>query len=412
MDNLSPDDIDSQLQSELRSAVAGSLASRRPLLTHLNADTSWLLSIPVVHSKSGNNIDDTPKRSRRRSKEVEGHESETDEHSELDRRNYFHILIDPWLKGPQADVTRFLSQQWHNEESVVQSVEEILDIVVDLEDMADDAAKRKHEEDLDMLPTRRQARKRYPNSSKSVDQGSPGKRSIDLVVVSHEFTDHMHKDTLLEVDSTVPVFATSVAAGRIRAWKHFDIVIDMPRFLGTGQDWQKSSHATLPSWLSVVRLDSSASDVLNYHSAVMITFSVTGGANQQDQGEAVIYTPHGITAEQLAPVATSNPPIKTLALIHTMHNITLSGAQLNLGAHNGLKAQRLTNAKYWVGTHDEVKTGFGFVSWVLRRKVISLQEALRMEIEENAGDQVREELKVLKDVHFEDLKNGESLILE
>jgi L-ascorbate metabolism protein UlaG (beta-lactamase superfamily) len=33
---------------------------------------------------------------------------------------------------------------------------------------------------------------------------------IDVVAISHEFTDHCHKDTLLEVSKDVPVLATEV----------------------------------------------------------------------------------------------------------------------------------------------------------------------------------------------------------
>jgi hypothetical protein len=40
--------------------------------------------------------------------------------------------------------------------------------------------------------------------------------------------------------------------------------------------------------------------------------------------------------------------------------------QLNLGAHNALKAQRMMNAKYWVETHDEIKIGGGLIALFLR----------------------------------------------
>src|SRR6266487_2830802 len=77
------------------------------------------------------------------------------------------------------------------------------------------------------------------------------------------------------------------------------------------------------------------------------------------------YSPHGITPSDLDAVATSSPPIHILTLFHGLHDINLRAAQLNLGAHNGLKVQRMTRAKYWIGTHDEVKRGRGIVSWFL-----------------------------------------------
>ena len=40
------DDPSRQLQDNLGDAVKAALLSRRPILTHLNADTSWLLQLP------------------------------------------------------------------------------------------------------------------------------------------------------------------------------------------------------------------------------------------------------------------------------------------------------------------------------------------------------------------------------
>jgi L-ascorbate metabolism protein UlaG (beta-lactamase superfamily) len=37
-----------------------------------------------------------------------------------------------------------------------------------------------------------------------------GESCIDAVVICHEFTDHCHKDTLLELEREVPVFGTKV----------------------------------------------------------------------------------------------------------------------------------------------------------------------------------------------------------
>lgn len=39
-----------------------------------------------------------------------------------------------------------------------------------------------------------------------------GETSIDLVAISHEFTDHCHKETLMDVHKDVPVFAADVSS--------------------------------------------------------------------------------------------------------------------------------------------------------------------------------------------------------
>lgn len=96
--------------------------------------------------------------------------------------------------------------------------------------------------------------------------------------------------------------------------------------------------------------------------------------------------------------------------MHGLQDITLtSKAQLNLGAYNGLKIQRALSAKYWVATHDEIKTGGGLVSWFLNRNIITLREALEKEGEEHDD---KAGLAALAEVTFVDVGNGESLVLK
>ncbi|TVY16875.1 hypothetical protein LARI1_G006324 [Lachnellula arida] len=350
--------------SQPQSNPPASTPTRRPLLTHLNADTTWLLSLPIPSSKPTNT------------------------------RIYNHILIDPWLRGGQSDVAWFFSQQWHATPSACQSIDDVERIIQAIEAAA--AEDTSELVDGELL-------------SPKQDSHAPDKigNYIDAVIVSHEFTDHMHKDTLVELPPQVPVFASTKAAYIIRSWKRFDTVLEIPRFEG---DWRKSSISPLPAWLGISRVAYAGADMLYYHSAVMIAFS-SGG----EEGEAVIYTPHGISPADVAPVAEAKPMIRTLALLHGLQDINL-GAQLNMGAHNGLKVQRLLRAGYWIGTHDEVKNGGGIVSWFLNRKMISLQEAIEREkVEREAdgrGSMKGTEFDSLADLRFREVENGQLVILE
>ncbi|TVY76098.1 hypothetical protein LSUE1_G006655 [Lachnellula suecica] len=345
------DELADQLQTTLDESTKRARSTRRPLLTHLNADTTWLLSIPIPSPETRNHL-------------------------------YYHILIDLWLRGGQSDVAKFFSQQWHATPSACQSIPEVEAVISGIEDAA---IKEELVEDL-----------KYANGY--LKSGA----SIDAVVVSHEFTDHMHKETLVEIPSTVPVFASQKAAGIISSWKHFNKVVKIERF---GGDWRTSSTRPLPEWLGISRVAYPGADLLYYHAAVMITFSMAEGV------EAVIYTPHGISPDDIRPVADANPKIKTLALLHGLQDIKL-GAQLNMGAHNGLRVQRILESKYWNGTHDEVKKGGGLVSWFLNRKMISLKEAIEQEKAERGNDLTGTDLESMQDVRFEELGNGESLVLE
>lgn len=314
---------------------------------------------------------------------------------------YYHILIDPWLRGGQSDVARFFSQQWHKEESAVQTIGEVEDAIKGI----DEVAQSQDVEDTMVVDTDPAAN----DSGEAEAEGS----YIDAVIISHEFTDHMHKETLLEISATVPIFATAKAFSAIRSWRHFSSIHEIPRF---NTDWRLSSVAPLPEWVSVSRVAYPGADLLYYHSAIMVAFSSGNGNGGDTEGEgeeaeAVIYTPHGISPNDIAPVSEADPKIKTLALLHGLQDISL-GAQLNMGAHNGLKVQRLLEAKYWVGTHDEIKRGGGIVSWFLERKMVSLKEAIEKEKEERGSELKGSALEGLSEVRFEELGNGASLILE
>ncbi|KAL9125268.1 MAG: hypothetical protein Q9217_005504 [Psora testacea] len=385
-----------QLQESLWEGIRAALATQRPILTHLNADTTWLLQLPYPHG--------TPRPF---------------------ARSRFNILIDPWLRGKQSDVASWFSSQWHSIDASVQTILELNELLHD------------NEEAVQVLDgTIEHIRSKvYPGQNIPNDEAGnkmlnhDAQRSfIDAVVVSHEFTDHCHKQTLMEVDPTTPVFATNRAAAIIRSWKHFDTVLDTPPFSSNDPDWRSTSLSPLPTWLGISRVVTE-SDALYYHSAILITFDlnpqkrsgITSASESHSHdisvdppapAESLIYTPHGIHAQHLRCLSVANPPLRTLALLHGLHDVQISVKQLNLGAHNGLQAQRICDAKYWISTHDEVKKASGFITPALYRKVLTLKEALDEEKRQRGGEfRDESQLAGMKEVTFADLKSGESLLL-
>lgn len=359
------DESSGQLHLELRQAVQDSLASRRPLLHHLNADTSWCLQLPRPESAIRNGA-----------------------------RFYYNILIDPWLQGGQSDLASWFSQQWHATASAVGSIAALEELLAEMEILASDLT-----------------RKSRKNKGTIVEEGGGGETTfLDCISISHEFTDHCHQASCLEIHPDVPVFAIKEAATLIQSWGHFRTVVAVDIFGNNGDtDWRSSSTPPLPDWIGISRL-LQKNDVLNYHSALMICFNNRYGIAQaklakadgnkihqrrlrnmiepgedEESAEAIVYTPHGIHSGDLALIPRARPAILPLAFLHGLHNVrvgTASGRtalQSNLGAHNGLKAQRLLNAKYWIGTHDEVKIGGGLVAWFLQRDVLTLKDAIEEE---------------------------------
>lgn len=355
-----------QLQQNLRDSISRALACRRPILTHLNADTTWLLQLPYPHGV-------TPPKG----------------------RSHFYILIDPWLKGPQIDVSSWFSKQWHSTKSSVTTIADLNEHLKEIENIVEGQISN----------GRTTNRHSYKNS--------PVETFIDAVIVSHEFTDHCNQDTLLEIHPDTPVFATKVAGDSIRSWGHFKFVQDTPPFPEKSLDWTTTSLKPLPRWLGISRIVTKT-DALYFHSAILITFNLGISDRMKDQtkketSEAVIYTPHGIHAQDLRHLPSANPPLQVLALLHGLHDVTISSVKkLNLGAHNGLRAQRTCKAKYWVSTHDEVKEAQGLIASLLKRKVITHQEAMEYARGQSSDEDLFADAEQMQ---YVELSNGESLLL-
>ena len=199
-----------RLQWGLRTAASKNHGVKRPILTHLNADTSWLLQLPWPPDCS--------------------HPS---------GRSMYNILLDPWFKGVQTDYSSWFSTQWHAIPSSIQSIAELNEALRDVEELAREVGREGESENA------------------SAESDKTRKNYIDAVVVSYEFSDHMHKETLHEIDPTVPVFATEKAACIIQSWKHFDHVSTIPTdplVAGKALDWRHTSVPGLPSWIGISRI--------------------------------------------------------------------------------------------------------------------------------------------------------------
>lgn len=162
------DEPSTQLQNELRAAMTDALSSRRPVLHHLSADTAWLLQVP------------RPRQATRRG-----------------GRLYFNVLIDPWLSGTQTDVSSWLSKQWHAVQPRIPSIAAVENLIRETELLACDSRLAKDRK----------------SSAHDIEEHGENDSFIDAVAISHEFTDHCHQATMLQINANVPVFATEVGYG-------------------------------------------------------------------------------------------------------------------------------------------------------------------------------------------------------
>ena len=285
MSSGSEDDTAEQLNNELQTSLREGFNARsnRPIVKHLNADSSWLISLPYPeHVKPP-----------------------------VDRCRY-NIVIDVWLKGSQVDLFSWFSAQEHAEPSKIQSFEQLNSLLEDAE-----TAVIGHKADY----------------------------YIDAAVCSHEFTDHCHEATLKELPPNVPVFGPRKAVALIRSWKYFEEVAEIPMYQNRG-DWD---HDSLPSWITFTRVHTKGDAPIYFHSAFVIIFSL----DDEQQAEAIVYTPHGVQADSLEAAFTGEDAPKVLCLLHGLHDISLAGAQLNLGMDNALKITKSLGIPYWMPTHGE-----------------------------------------------------------
>ena len=294
----------------------------RPSLTHLNADTSWLVQFPL----SPNSASD---------------------------RQMFNLLIDPWFTGSQIDYVSWFSEQFH---AIPSSVQSINDLGAKLE-----KGNTKSSDQIGLDDPQSFSRRNRPY--------------VDAIIISHEFTDHCNKQTLLEASPSIPVYATRAAASLIRSWNHFIDVYEVPLVeVGSQNSWLASCVQITP-WLFASRV-ASAKDMGHLHSGVLLAFPCVETDEDGDWG-GILYTPHGISSGSAEWLTQLTPACNFLALIHGLHEVSVTPMlQINLGAENGAKLSTALKARYWIVTHDEVKDGRGLIGRLLKRKEWNLNDAL------------------------------------
>ena len=247
----------------------------------------------------------------------------------------------------------------------------------------------------------------FPGSPRTLQGSNP---HIHAVLISHEFTDHCNEHTLRELDINTPIFATSAAVKVIRAWDYFEKVCEISTCSDQNLDWREFS-PELPPWLGIARIVSSNFDVGYLHSALMICFeSESTSPKTETPVEAIIYTPHGISPDNLSLLSCASPQIQPLALIHGLHEVFVCRlGQINLGAVNGLAVMTRLGARYWLTTHDEIKKGKGLISYLLGCNELTLGEAADRAKGNCIGSGLAPDPNRF---HFAELGSGESLLLE
>lgn len=155
----------------------------------------------------------------------------------------------------------------------------------------------------------------------------------DYLFISHPFTDHCNKETLLQFDPTIPLIAKRSILAKIEKWKHFGQLIPIEK-----------------APFSLKKLNESfLSDPV--HEAYFL----------EADNFRLIYAPHGARLKHL-------PQADLLITTTTTYKLPFwLGGTINLGSLNALKMQEKCKAKWLVTTHDEQKKGSGLVERLARK---------------------------------------------
>ena len=156
---------------------------------------------------------------------------------------------------------------------------------------------------------------------------------IDYIFISHPFTDHCNKETLVQFDKDIPVISRPGTLKKISGWNHFNVLIPIEE---------------APFKIRVIATNSLLDPV---HFAFQI----------ENEDGTFIYAPHGTKAKNLP---------KADLLITTTTTFKLPfwlGGTINLGYKKALIAKNLCGASILVATHDEKKQGKGFVEKLAKK---------------------------------------------
>ena len=196
----------------------------------------------------------------------------------------FSVLVDPWFTTHQVDLAPWFSKQQHF---------------------------REQPQIADLPP-------------------------YNVIFISHPFTDHCNKETLLQLPADILL--------KIKSWHHFKHLLPLDE-----APFEITRITKASIWDPV-------------HHAFLIKSSNT----------TLLYAPHGLKQDLKA--------IKVDILIGTSTLFKLPfflGGTINLGAEKLIEVAKICEAKLILNTHDEQKLGSGLVEVFAKKKYVTAHPSIR-----------------------------------
>lgn len=326
----------------------------RPILTFLNGDNSWLVSLPIPD----------------------------EERKPANGKKYFHIVSDPWLTGPAITFGYYAFQIALPHSPAAKCGNDVEAIAYEIEQLAGDAGRTST----------------APISRDNV---------IDVISIAQQGDDHKHDDTLRTFRANIPIVAAPAAGAAIRALNYFETVVDS---LDMGADTPSiqplhPGSSVLPAWINIFRLPAS---LVNFATAFVWSHTDNGSTKH----EIILNAPHGIKAhepsiQKLISIVDQDQDTTVLALQHSLKSNFSRVGQHTFGVLGGLELERPLKPKYWVQTGDAKLLYWGLVIWILGIYDVfnTLEWGLQKEAEKNGGVEGRRP-------NYHDIDNGDCLVLE
>ncbi|KAM0278597.1 hypothetical protein ACHAQH_005071 [Verticillium albo-atrum] len=183
----------------------------RPILTRLNADNSWMISLPRPSGPG---------------------------------KAYYHILQDLWLGGALTEwpYTSFLLRIVRRQKGRFDDVADIGRLIADIE--------------------------RAAGSEYTAQEGL----GVDAILVSHLNIDHCHRETLERFPRETAVLVVKDAAPLVRGWGHFETVVEVPDLEPGAEGWPGAVGGSAPEWLGVFRVPDRESMYPHIHHGVVFSW--------------------------------------------------------------------------------------------------------------------------------------------
>lgn len=154
-----------------------------------------------------------------------------------------------------------------------------------------------------------------------------------LLFISHPFSDHCNKETLLTFPRSTPIFAVQGALKKIKSWNYFDCASSL------GESPFEISQLTKPTLFNQT-----------HHAFLM-----------EINGISFLYAPHGVKLSK------PMPSVDVLLTTTTQYKLPFFlGGTVNLGLSVAKELIQKSNAKLVLATHDQQKESRGLVGWFAR----------------------------------------------